>query len=678
MRTWVTGVGLSLLLAGCNGEGKGEECDPADAFAVFVDADGDGFGSEPAGQVCAVGEGQAEDDGDCDDDDARVHPEATERCNGLDDDCDDALDDGLEGRVFFRDGDGDGFGDHDDALTACSAPDGRVLDDTDCNDAVAGVNPDAVEVCSEGVDEDCDGLADDEDDSVDVATMTAFYFDADADGFGDPERSRPSCAQPVGAAPTGDDCDDERAEVNPGAAEVCNQRDDDCDTLFDHLDDSIDPALLIPGFADADSDGHGDPATPIDTCGFRPGIAAELGDDCNDADDTVRPSAPERPCDLIDNDCDVATIDNPDRDLDGTATCDGDCDDLDDTIFPGAAEIPADGIDSDCDTEELCYRDGDDDGLRNDVATPGGADPFCEELPNRPPEVAIDCDDTDAAVDWSGDWVEDLDGDGYGSGSVVLSATCADPGAGFAPLDRAEDCDESDPLVSPGEVELCGDGLDANCDGTDDCRTCEEYLQADPAAATGVYTLRPERRNHDVYCDMDADGGGWTLVGAASGVGVSLDNYGVTSSAGLDDPGGAFVYTGGIWDGLVPVVGDVSDVRFVCLLAAGADPEVDLSFYEVDWYALTTQPFGQSCFQPTETPARRNNRTGDELPASDPYDSGALVGEDLCGAFDDFTVDFDDAGMNSDESDGTDWGNDDYVAKCGTAGSGYAWFVFVR
>jgi hypothetical protein len=675
MRAMLASSTLLMALA-CNGGGKAE-CEPEAAFEAFEDADGDGYGVASVGRVCALADGQAEEDGDCDDTNRRVHPEAEERCNGKDDDCDDALDDGLEGRVFYADADGDGFGNEFDALTACAAPEGMVDDDRDCDDAEETINPRGTEICGPA-DEDCDGLVDDEDDTVDPASMTPFYFDGDLDGYGDPDLTRSSCAAPDGAADNGDDCDDDRAEVNPGAPEVCNRRDDDCDTVLDHLDDSIDPALLVPGFADADSDGHGDPAAPLQTCGFLPGIAAEYGDDCDDTDAQIRPGRLDTPCDGVDNDCDAATIDNPDRDLDGTATCDGDCDDFDDTIHPGAPEIPSNGVDSDCDGEEDCYRDLDGDGLRTDVATPGGADPTCRQAPNAPETASVDCDDGDAAIDWSGDWVADGDGDGFGGGGVTLTDTCADPGAGYAPVDRPEDCDDVDPDVFPGAVDLCNDSVDGDCNGSDVCRTCDEWLDSDPLLPSDVYDLAPDGdRVVRVFCDMENDGGGWTLISVSEAVGLSTDNLSTTDASTLDLRGG-FLFTGGLWSGMAPALGDVSDLRFTCTSAPDV-VEVDLSFYGVSWYQDNLET---GCFldagNPGPTPHRRNNLTGEEKDASDPYDSGALVGEEYCGGYDDFTVDFDDAGMNSNEIDGTDWGRDDFVGKCGDYNYGYGWYVWVR
>ena len=84
---------------------------------------------------------------------------------------------------------------------------------------------------------------------------------------------------------------------------------------------------------------------------------------------------------------------------------------------------------------------------------------------------------------------------------------------------------------------------------------------------------------------------------------------------------------------------------------------------------------------PNPAPARQNNLTGEFLDAGDTWNAdGYLEGEDTCGDANDFTVDFDDRGMDSNETDGTDWGEDDWPAanKCGTSTAGEAFFLFVR
>ncbi len=126
--------------------------------AWWPDVDRDGFGAD-IGAVIAC-EAPAEtvlDARDCDDADPTASPAAEELCNARDDDCDGVVDDGLDARLWYRDDDGDGYGATDDTLTACSQPPGYAAEPGDCDEAAAGVHPGAQEVCSDGVDQDCDG-----------------------------------------------------------------------------------------------------------------------------------------------------------------------------------------------------------------------------------------------------------------------------------------------------------------------------------------------------------------------------------------------------------------------------------------------------------------------------------------------------------------------------------------
>lgn len=135
-------------------------------FTAAPDLDGDTFGDPGAVvTVCALPDGWTLDATDCDDTDALVFPGQLEYCNGYDDDCD-ALVDLDDSPVYgtgswFEDTDGDGYGDPDAETLACEAPASAVTDATDCDDEDAGINPGAVEVCLDFVDQDCDGLADD-------------------------------------------------------------------------------------------------------------------------------------------------------------------------------------------------------------------------------------------------------------------------------------------------------------------------------------------------------------------------------------------------------------------------------------------------------------------------------------------------------------------------------------
>jgi len=168
---------------------------------------------------------------DCDDTDAAVHPGASEVCDGADQDCDEEIDEEpVDAGSWYTDGDGDGYGDPATATVACTGPKGAIADGTDCDDAVASVHPGADEVC-DGLDQDCDDAVDD--DPVDGTTV---YADTDGDGFGDPAVSAVYCELPADFVGDATDCDDGDATVYPGAEEVCDRVDQDCDGAVDPAD----------------------------------------------------------------------------------------------------------------------------------------------------------------------------------------------------------------------------------------------------------------------------------------------------------------------------------------------------------------------------------------------------------------------------------------------------------
>ena len=132
-----------------------------DGVAAFTDSDGDGFGDPDRPVVaCALGDGAVEDATDCDDSVSTTHPGATERCETVaDDDCDGGNnDEGAEGCIaLYEDADGDGFGGSASACLCQPDADHPVYFSQDCDDTLAAVNPDAAEVCGNGIDDDCDG-----------------------------------------------------------------------------------------------------------------------------------------------------------------------------------------------------------------------------------------------------------------------------------------------------------------------------------------------------------------------------------------------------------------------------------------------------------------------------------------------------------------------------------------
>ena len=467
----------------CNG--RDDDCDDAVDEDVttpyYADADGDGFG-DPASvaEQCAPSEGYVDRGTDCDDDDATVFPGAEELCDGVDNDCDGTVDDGVS-ETWYADADEDGHGDAASAMFVCEKPEGAVASSDDCDDGDAEAFPGGDEVC-DSADNDCDGF-------VDEGVMTVFYVDLDGDGFGDGAGAQEACFQPTGYADDADDCDDAEAAVNPDATESCNEIDDDCDGGIDETD-AVDAA---DWYADTDGDTYGDPSVGVTACTSPAGYVADNAD-CDDSTAAVNPAATEV-CNGADDDCD-GTIDGAtatdlatwylDYDGDGyggtrfSATgCDApagyvadasDCDDTEPTVSPGAAET-CNGVDDDCDGTA-------DDGISSVTA------------------------------------YADTDGDGYGD-PTVTATDCALPSGYVA---DASDCDDGDASINPAAAEACN-GLDDDCDGDIDegmlgrsaacpAEDCTDVLDSNPSAGSGSYSLDAG----SYYCDMATDGGGWTRV----------------------------------------------------------------------------------------------------------------------------------------------------------------------
>jgi len=447
---------------------------------VYADGDGDGFGDASDAQELdceAVEAGWVEDATDCDDRDAGINPGADEACNGVDDDCDDQVDEGLEG-TWYADADGDGYGDAETGQVSCDPDSGWVEDGTDCDDDDADVNPGADETCNE-LDDDCDG-------EVDEGLEATWYQDVDGDGYGDATTEQVSCDPGSGWVADGTDCDDSDDQVNPGASEICNGIDDDCDDAVDDADPDIADASVW--YQDDDDDGYGQDDAVLDACEQPIGYAA-YGGDCDDADPQYNPGATEDDCDdPNDYNCD-GSVAYADGDGDGWAAC-RECDDSDAAVNPDATEL-CNGVDDDCDGSideddaadaSTWFADSDGDGF-GDASTSTDA---CSQ-PSGHTSDDSDCDDGDAAVnpdatelcnsvddDCDGDtdeddaadastWYADSDGDGYGDASSTTAA-CSQP-SGYTSDDT--DCDDGDSAVNPGATELC-DGSDNDCDGDTD------------------------------------------------------------------------------------------------------------------------------------------------------------------------------------------------------------------
>jgi hypothetical protein len=233
------GLGTGASFEACMGTGSyadnAEDCDDTDAaigalVSGYIDADGDGLGVPPLVEACAGTWSPVSNNGDCDDADPAVG-----------------------GRVRqWTDLDGDGYGNPARWVTTCPGAPGSADNGRDCDDTRSDVNPEAPEVCDGGgSDEDCDGLLDDADPSVDPSTFAAVYPDADGDGFGDASAEPGACEAPAGHVADGGDCDDGDGEVHPGAEDVPGDGvDQDCDGV----DPAEDPSDDAPAEEDPSAD----------------------------------------------------------------------------------------------------------------------------------------------------------------------------------------------------------------------------------------------------------------------------------------------------------------------------------------------------------------------------------------------------------------------------------------
>ena len=212
----LTSAVVLLLSAGCNG--VKHDTGP-------FDSDGDSWRASM----------------DCDDDNAAVNPAAIEVCDGIDNNCDEAIDESSaeDASSWYADSDGDSYGDLADEQAACEQPEGYVADNTDCDDTRADVNPAATEVCDENdSDEDCDGEADDND-AEGADGKVNFYVDSDGDTYGDMHATETleACDAPEGYVADNADCDDTRDDINPAATEICDGGvDNDCNGTADAED----------------------------------------------------------------------------------------------------------------------------------------------------------------------------------------------------------------------------------------------------------------------------------------------------------------------------------------------------------------------------------------------------------------------------------------------------------
>jgi hypothetical protein len=418
-----------------DGDGLYDGNDPDCAAApACLDNDGDGYGANGA-STCRNGTAI-----DCNDSNAAVNPGATEICDGIDNNCNGQTDEGTTS-TYFKDADGDGYGDPNAPSQGCTQPAGYVANNTDCNDSNPNEHPNQM-----------------------------WYQDADGDGYSSGNMIV-QCSRPSGykltseLTATSGDCNDGSSSIHPGASDnTCNGIDENCNGTADE------------GYTPTDT------TCGVGLCGSTGQLICQNGSTVN----TCTPGAPatEGPAgdstcgDSLDNDCDGLT-DTADSDCGAT---DPACIDNDGDGYGtnGASTCP-NGTAIDCNDNDpmehpvqMWYPDADGDGYSSGNILIQCSRPEGYKTADELTATSGDCNDSDPAI------------------HPDAAEICGDH------VDQNCNGNKDDKCAGgsrEGKGRTCSDGIDNDLDGYTDCedsgcsenRSCTYNLRQSERETEGHY-----------------------------------------------------------------------------------------------------------------------------------------------------------------------------------------------